>query len=678
MGKKSTPELQPLQKQQASGNIPAHQAPGKQPPQFSLSAEPLQGKFGANLWDQGAALLQSGWEWLSNWWGGNQDPQTADKVDATVDPQKGDADLQAEGGIEGPQATPPGTDTKQEVPPVVAEGGDSSEVATPEPAKQEVAETNDPGTPVTDANVYYVSSSQANIRKNDDPTKVTNAKLPAGAKVKRVRELGKVSQVEVIDNAGSSSVSVGQRYWTTTTNIAAAEAVTDTTLFWTSGAVTPKAGPGVGANQSQLARETTFREVEKVTIGKTTYYRIVSEDGATTYGWIEAKYVLKAAKDRADNFGWMGSTTWNSTVEQADEDTIKQIQANRTGVNDRTSEEVYGKKHLKSIKGGGYMYSDSSRDLTLEVEGTSEIEKKVNQVIYDELMKEGSWSSMNTYDGEIFTWGRGFAATGGLHIVFKELFKIKPGYIDIFRQVGIDIVDGKLRVMDDAGKVLVDESKKKGMAASKYIQKSAQLQSFFIELGEKKEFREDIARAQYRAIMQTAGKWPEYIIDRAAGTFAGQWNEATIGMIAHLSHWLPAAGWKSTDYSDTNGDMLSVIYKYIVKTGEKAPSIGTQYEGGTFAWKSSLPVLKKLEHFGIPKGDARKVFDAAYPAADYDKSIEIKEIGGKKYAYLKGENKYLSGVVIIPQDGDKYRVMTPMGNKDITKYLVNGPEEVKK
>ncbi|HEX2899857.1 MAG TPA: hypothetical protein VHS96_09075, partial [Bacteroidia bacterium] len=243
-----------------------------------------------------------------------------------------------------------------------------------------------------------------------------------------------------------------------------------------------------------------------------------------------------------------------------------------------------------------------------------------------------------------------------------------------FRKVGIDVVGGKLRVMGSDGKVLVDDTKKTGMAASKEIQKSVQLQSFFIELGEKKEFREDIARAQYRAIMQTAGKWPEYIVDRAAGAFAGQWNEAVIGMIAHLSHWLPAAGWKSTDYSDTNGDMLSVIYKYIVKTGEKAPSIGTTYGGGTFAWKSSLPVLTKLDHFGIPKGDARKVFDAAYPASDFDKELEIKEVGGKKYAYLKGENKYLSGVVLIPQGGSKYRVMTPMANKDVSKYTVEGPK----
>ncbi|MFN8395962.1 MAG: hypothetical protein U0176_15100 [Bacteroidia bacterium] len=688
MGKKSTPELQPAQKktQETTGNIPAQEAPGKMPPQFNLSAEPVQAKF-EDVVEGGKQMLQSGWDWLSSFWSGGDEPQTADKVDASAQPQLGDAPGK-EGAAGGQQVNAPAAEDKGKAPvtPVVADKGkapvtpvaDTSKgAATPEPVKQEAAPTNDPGAPVSDDKIYYVSSAQASIRKNEDPTKVTNAKLPAGAKVKRVRELGNVSQVEVIDNAGNSSVSVGQRYWTTTTNIAAAEAVTDTTLFWTSGAVTAKAGPGVGANASQLARETTFREVEKVTIGKTTYYRVVSEDGGTNYGWIDGKYVLKAAKDRADNFGWMGNTTWNSTVETADADTIKQIQSNRTGVNDRTSKDVYGKRNLGAVKGGGYMYSDSSRDITLEVEGNSEIEKKVNQVIYNELMKEGSWSSMNTYDGEIFTWGRGFASTGSLSVVLKELFKINPNYLSIFRQVGVDVVDGKLRVMDDAGKVLVDDSKKKGMDASRYIQKSVQLQSFFIELGEKKEFREDIARAQYRAIMMTAGKWPAYIVDKAAGTFAGEWNESTVGMMAHLGHWLPAAGWGTTDYSDTNGNMLSVIYKYILKTGEKAPSIGKKYEGGTFAWGAGYKIFDKLAHFGNPKGQAKTVFDAAYPTSDFNKDIEIKEIGGKKYAYLKGENKYLSGVVLLP-DGDKFRVMTPLGNKDIKNYLVNGPEEVKK
>ena len=263
-------------------------------------------------------------------------------------------------------------------------------------------------------------------------------------------------------------------------------------------------------------------------------------------------------------------------------------------------------------------------------------------------------------------------------MVLKELFKINPNYLQIFRNVGVDVVDGKLRVMGDDGKALVDDSKKGGMAASKHIQKSAQLQSFFIELGEKKEFREDIARAQYRAIMKTAGKWPEYVIDRAAGTFAGNWNEAAVGMMAHLSHWLPAANWQNVDYSDTNGDMLSLIYKYILKTGEKAPSIGTTCVGGTFAWGAGYKIFDKLSHFGIPKGEAKTIFDNAFPAGDYDKDIEIKTIAGKKYAYLKGENKYLTGVVIIPEGGDKYRVMTSLAQKDITKYLVNGPEEAKK
>jgi hypothetical protein len=663
MGKNASPELQPKQKKEAaSGDISAQNTVGKNPPAFSLSAEPIQAKTEGGLLEAGAELLQSGMDWLSNWWNGGGEAKTADKVDGTVDPEKGDAAPKLAAGPGGDSKAP--ANVPANLPP-----------AKDAPAKApDVVEGDEKGAAVNDDKVYYVTSSTANIRKNEDPTKTTPAKLPPGAKVKRVRELGNVSQVEIIDNMGNSSVTVGGKYWTTTSNIAASEKVTDTQLHWNHSSVTPKAGPGVGASKAAMARETLCHIVEKITVGKKEYYRIVSEDLKADFGWVETKYILLAAKDRSDNFSWMGATTWKSSDATVDPATLKTIQDNRTGVNNHNDEKTYNMDaYSQALRktGPGYIYSDPTRDIKIDVEGKNDIEKKVNQIIYNELMKEGSWSSINTYDGEIFTWGKGFAATGALNVVLDELLKVDPKYLAMFRQVGIDVVGGRLQVLGDDGKVYAD--KKGDYAGAKQIQKSVQLQSFFIELGEKKEFREDVAKAQYRAIMKTAGKWPAYVVDQAAGKFADSWDEASVAMLAHLSHWLSAGSWSHTDYSSTKGDMASVIYKFMYTSAKAAKQVAPRLAEGVYNWNNDYAIMTKLTHFGNPKGDALTKFNTQYPTGSYEKEIEIKKVGDKSYAYLKGENKYLKDVIIVKTGEGKYRVVTPIGDT-VEGHTVAGPE----
>ena len=272
-------------------------------------------------------------------------------------------------------------------------------------------------------------------------------------------------------------------------------------------------------------------------------------------------------------------------------------------------------------------------------------------------MSEGSFSSINTYDGEVFTWGRGFAATGQLGQVFKELFKIDAKYQQLFRNVGIDFVDGRLRVLDNAGKLHIDKNKKKGMDASEAIRSNTQLQSFFIELAEKKEFREDVAKAQYRVVMKNAGKWPSYIADKAANKFADSWSKESIEMISHLSHWIPSGSWKKVSYEDTKGDILKVMWKYFDQAITKAPSIRRDYAHDVRAWKPGLPVHKKI-------GPGKTKFKATWPESTHRKTLEFKTVSGQKLkrADIKGTNKYLKGVILSPVDGSKgiYHVITPL------------------
>ena len=526
------------------------------------------------------------------------------------------------------------------------------------------------GEAVSDPKIYVIAAPDATIRNEEDPNKFTKDSTPQGIKVKCLRIYGKASQVEITSLEGKEGT-VGNKYWTSTGNLGTIEDVKDATIYWMTKTVatndTPFRKKGKGP---KLNKEQTCTVVKKASSKKYgSFYYLKSEDGKKDYKWVNIKFVLKAPKDRSDNFDWMEKVEgWDGTQDSVTPENMERIKKNRAGVNDRTDKETYKKRLRKAKK--GYIYSDSSKDTKVTIEGDTAIEKTVNGIIFNELMKEGSWASINSYDGEIFTWGRGFAATGQLGLVFKELFKINPKYRKQFQQVGIDIINGKLHVLDSDGKLHVDKSKKKGMDASKVIRSNAQLQSFFIELAEKKDFKDDIAQAQYRVVMNNAGKWPPYIIDKKNGKFKGKWDKATIAMICHLSHWLPAGSWKYVSYESTNGDMVSVIYRYIQKTGARAPGIGKKYDHNVFAWKSSLPVMKKLSHFGIPRGDARTKFDATW-GSSFSKALEFKaSSGSKKEAFLKGTDQYLKDCIILPEGGDKYRIVTSLADKALANHLV--------
>lgn len=530
---------------------------------------------------------------------------------------------------------------------------------------------NEKGTPVADDKIYYIGSHDANLRDDKDPNKFQKKKFPEGIMVKRVRELGKASQIEVLNIFGQTGVAECNRYWISTSYLASPTPYPDGSLQWITKKDKVRPLPfNTKAAGTDLEQGKSFYVTEQVSFGKRkkaeTYYHILDEDSCTSLGWVNAKEVRKAPQDRTDNFDWMTDVTkWDGSMDKVDADTLNTIKENRSGINDRTDKDTF-RKNLRKTSGmrGGHIYSDRSNEVKVKVDGTG-IEKKINEIIYKELMSEGSWSSINTYDGEIFTWGRGFAATGQLGQVFKELFKINPKYQEMFRNVGIDFVDNRLRVLDNAGKLHIDKSKKKGMDASEAIRADTQLQSFFIELAEKKDFRDDVAKAQYRVVMKNAGKWPDYIADKAKNAYADSWNKDSIEMIAHLSHWIPAGSWKSVSYKDTKGDILKVMWKYFDQAITRAPSIRRDYAHDVRAWKPGLPVHKKI-------GPGKKKFAATWPSGTYRKELVFKKVAGEKNkrAYIKGTNKYLKGVILSPVSGNTYHIITPLGSKALSSHTV--------
>jgi len=241
----------------------------------------------------------------------------------------------------------------------------------------------------------------------------------------------------------------------------------------------------------------------------------------------------------------------------------------------------------------------------------------------------------------------------------------------MFNNVGLDLVGGMLCVIDDQGNRLQDVNKSKGMTASQFIKRSTVIQSFFIELAEKKSYRNDVAKAQYKVLMNKAGKYPNYIMNADKTAYQDSWTDGSVTMIAHLSHWLPSGSWNIVDYSDTKGKIVSVAERFIFKAIARSSAVGSQISGGVYIWKSSLPVYDKLAHYGQPKGSAKTAFDKDYPKDSYEKEIEFKGEKSDRKAYLKGTNTYLRDVCLLPVEGSgvKFRIVTPSA-KSVGEFLV--------
>ena len=559
----------------------------------------------------------------------------------------------------------PKPDLAIKTPPATTTGPKDSKV--PAPAEE-------PGEAVPgDTEEYYVSATDAVIRDNKNPKKIMSWRLlPAGLKVKRLRELDSSSQVEVIGNHGNKGFPIGSKYWTSTINLSSSELATEKELFWLPKGGTVTEGPWNSGKASKLPNETFCNKEERIKGSKGNYVLLSNKDQTKTLGWINESDVLKAPKDLAADFHWMEDVTWESKLPNASDKDFERIKANRSGVNDRTNKGTYKDTLFKYSK-TGYAYSDKSKDVEVDIVGDEGIEKKVNTIIYNTISREGSFSAVNTWDGQIFSWGKGWASNGGgLPKLMLELFKINPDYIDIFRNVGIDVEAGYFRILDDTGKLLADDPKatKDKYLASEYIRKSTQIQSFFIEFGEKEAYRKDLAKANYNLMLKGAGKLPSYVIDKKGDKYADGWNESSVKTLAYLSHWLSAGSWASVDYSSTKGIQQLILDKYINKV---FPAVSQQCDERSRLWKEGFTLVSKLKDFGSPKGDAFEHYIKNWPS-DLLVDIEARKFtmpGSKKevlLACIKGTDLYLEGVNLVPEGGGRYRAILPLGETDLEPY----------
>ncbi|MBS1508888.1 MAG: hypothetical protein JSS79_19785, partial [Bacteroidetes bacterium] len=389
------------------------------------------------------------------------------------------------------------------------------------------------------------------------------------------------------------------------------------------------------------------------------YYQVKENTSDNRGWWVEKKSLKRVGNDVDPTFDWMVNVKLDDLGSNK---FLSEIKNNRAGINDRSNKDIYGINSLRmytivdnnGVKHQkGFFYSSMDQGYPDIISGT-DFQKRLEKLILDELAKEGSYGSINAYDGEVFTWGKGFAVTGTLMDVLAQLIENKNiNFEQIFANVGIKIVDGSLWVINEEGAWLKDTPPKKAdYLASKYIRGSKVLMSFFIELAEKKGYQKEVMNAQYSVLQSGDGSanYPEYILNKDNTGYAENWNDESVTILAHLSHWC-GYSWSQGQnrYKDTKGELGAILYKYIYNTVVNYPSVrqGPVLQTNIFTWNLvDYTLLEKLKMFGLTKPAALTELNSTWSSNLIDLEFKYDKQNIKR-AVKKDSDKYVSNTQIV-------------------------------
>ena len=234
---------------------------------------------------------------------------------------------------------------------------------------------------------------------------------------------------------------------------------------------------------------------------------------------------------------------------------LSALKENRENVNSsmlklqRYSTFIGGKRVLNY----GYFYVGKTLkepSVIQNINTSSERKLLVKKAVWDELKHEGNTSSINAYDSQLLTWGRGFGARVGLlPLVLDRLFA-GAAVANIFLQYGIKWKQGFQVVNLKTGMI------ESGLSALRLIQADPKLLGVFVLVAEDPRFAQKVADAQWAVVEQNAGAVPAY---------AHRWDDRWIQLVSHLSHWWPATGWKGANFEACRG-----ISDILMTWGRKA------------------------------------------------------------------------------------------------------------
>jgi hypothetical protein len=297
-----------------------------------------------------------------------------------------------------------------------------------------------------------------------------------------------------------------------------------------------------------------------------------------------------------------------------------------------------GLRYYSCLSNDGRAFCEIERRFSAHMDAprTDGTRETARGIVWTELAREGDANSINTYDSQGMTWGRGFAAGGTLHRMIWLLFSLVPGLRAQFNAVGLDGDGKKVYIVDDrTGEVL---SGKEGFRRHR---RDRRISSFLIQKG--KEHPDELLRAELDTLASGGGA-----LD--VPDFALRWDKRVLQFVGHCVHWYSSLfAWKR--WEPTGGDFREVLgffVKRLVEHTERGNYSEDQYHkfghgrrvGAAFildgeqacryvfgdrAWRSlvdgyfgppgPLPVFPSGVLVGIPAKDAQKSYLPRRPVA---------------------------------------------------------------
>jgi hypothetical protein len=196
------------------------------------------------------------------------------------------------------------------------------------------------------------------------------------------------------------------------------------------------------------------------------------------------------------------------------------------------------------------------RQITTPAAGVDPRATRAQSAVWEELRNEGGISSINSYDEQIVSWGRGLGGNSGAMGEAMDHALADGAVRDAFLGVGISRESGRWLVVNTrTGAVEEGNNALALMAAKRDVLASLSA------ISEHPSFRQTISDAQWSFVAGSgrAGDVPDFAYD---------WDPRVIRFVAHMTHAGPAYGWSKVKlgsrsrrdmYKDTGGDMARVL-----------------------------------------------------------------------------------------------------------------------
>jgi hypothetical protein len=220
--------------------------------------------------------------------------------------------------------------------------------------------------------------------------------------------------------------------------------------------------------------------------------------------------------------------------------------------------------------------------------------------VWQELDLEGSASAVNTYDNQLFTWGKGWSAKTTLPPIAQAFFAADPGAKQELMEAGFTYSANKWLWVDTDHGWVVEGDASNGWEALTAFRSDKKFVGLLAHLVEDPAHQQFMVDAQW-AVLRTGGHAGE-IPASIRGAWPATWTTAAVRFGAHCVHW--GMSWGQVERT---GPRLPDLIAWISRIkGSRDATTGAVIVNG---WASQT-----IRHFA--HGSAQRQMTAPAPLPD--------------------------------------------------------------